>query len=199
MARPKTTPTNLVEQGTHGQDLRSKEAVGGCDQWDKAAMISFSHARVVVVAGADVGRPLVNTLTRMGLAGVRLVANPDQARQLCTTKNADACLVVLPRAVPDEAPPWTAETGAPGREAGIPSLLLAQVVTPYVTKSARRAGYVASVPADVSSRLLYRWMGALLQKQRRENTNERARPKVPLADAMQAHSHEAWGGKFKLQ
>ena len=164
-------------------------------------MISFSNARVVVVAGAEAGRPLVNTLTRMGLAGVRLVANPDQARQLCTTKNADACLVVLPRAVPDEAPPWMAETGAPGREAGIPSLLLAQVVTPYVTKSARRAGYVASVPADVSSRLLYRWMGALLQKQRRahDSANEQARPRVPLADPLHAHGHEAWGGKFKLQ
>ena len=164
-------------------------------------MISFSNARVVVVAGAETGRPLANTLTRMGLASVRLVANPDQARQLCTTKNADACLVVLPRPVPDELPQWTAETGAPGREAGIPSLLLAQVVTPYVSKSARRAGYVASVPADVSSRLLYRWMGALLQKQRRahDNASERARPKVPLADPMHAHSHEAWGGKFKLQ
>ena len=163
-------------------------------------MISFSNARVVVVAGAETGRPLANTLTRMGLASVRLVANPDQARQLCATRNADACLVVLPRPVPDEAPPWTAETGAPGCEAGIPSLLLAQVVTPYVTKAARRAGYVASVPADVPSRLLYRWMGALLQKQRaRESVNERARPKVPLADPMLAHSHEAWGGKFKLQ
>jgi len=163
-------------------------------------MISFSNARVVVVAGAESGRPLVNTLTRMGLAGVRLVANPDQARQLCT-KGADACLVVLPRPVPDEALPWTAETRAPGREAGIPSLLLAQVVTPYVTKSARRAGYVAAVPTDVSSRLLYRWMGALLQKQRRtrDSVNERARPRVLLADAMHAHSHETWGGKFKLQ
>ena len=162
-------------------------------------MITFSNARVVVVAGTETGRPLVNTLTRMGLAGVRLVASPDQARQLCTSKGADACLVVLPRAVPDEVPQWTAETGAPGREAGIPTLLLAQVVTPYVTRSARRAGYVASVPADVSSRLLYRWMGALLQKQRaRDSANERTRPRVPLAD-VQAHSHEAWGGKFKLQ
>jgi len=164
-------------------------------------MISFSNARVVVVAGAESGRPLVSTLTRMGLAGVRLVADPEQARRLCTARGADACLVVLPRPVPDEALPWTAETGAPGREAGIPSLLLAQVVTPYVIKSARRAGYVAAVPTEVSSRLLYRWMGALLQKQRRarDSVNERARPRVPLADAMHAHSHETWGGKFKLQ
>lgn len=164
-------------------------------------MISFSTARVIVVAGGEAGRPLVHTLTRMGLAGVHLVADTDQARQVCTAKGADACLVVLPRAVPDEAPQWTAETGAPGREAGIPSLLLAQVVTPYVTKSARRAGYVASVPADVSARLLYRWMGALLQKQRRarDSVSERARPKVPPADAMYAASDEAWGGKFKLQ
>lgn len=164
-------------------------------------MISFTNARVVVVAGSETGRPLVHTLTRMGLEGVRLVANPDQARQLCSAKRADACLVLLPDAVPDEVPQWTAETGAPGREVGIPSLLLAQVVTPYVNRSARRAGYVASVPADVSSRLLYRWMGALLQKQRqsRDNMSERARPKLPLADAMNALNHEAWGGKFKLQ
>ena len=164
-------------------------------------MISFSNARVVIVAGSDTGRPLVHTLTRMGLEGVRLVANPDQARQLCSAKRADACLVILPPAVPDEAPQWTAETGAPGREMGIPSLLLAQVITPYVSRSAKQAGYVASVPADVSSRLLYRWMGALLQKQRRtrDNMSERARPKVPLADAMNALNNEDWGGKFKLQ
>jgi len=164
-------------------------------------MISFSTARVVVVAGGEAGRPIVHTLTRMGLAGVRLVACPEQARQLCTAKGADACLVVLPRPVPDEAPQWTAETGAPGRDAGIPSLLLAQVVTPYVTKSAKRAGYVASVPADVSSRLLYRWMGALLQKQRqaRDSMSRRATLKVPPADATYAASHEAWGSKLKLQ
>ena len=164
-------------------------------------MISFSNARVVVVAGPDTGPPLVHTLTRMGLEGIRLVANPDQARQFCFAKRADACLVLLPDAVPDEVPEWTAETGAPGREAGIPSLLLASVVTPYVSRSARRAGYVASVPADISARLLYRWMGALLQKQRqvRDNRSERARPKVPLADAMNALNHEAWSGKFKLQ
>jgi hypothetical protein len=166
-------------------------------------MISFSTARVVVVAGEEAGHPLVNTLTRMGLAGVRLVASPDLARQVCTASGADACLVLLPRPVPDEAPQWTAETGAPGREAGIPSLLLAQVVTPYVTRSARRAGYVASVPADVSSRLLYRWMGALLQKQRRragEAMGKRARPRVPPADAMNALTYdELSGGKFKLQ
>jgi hypothetical protein len=166
-------------------------------------MISFSNARVVVVAESDAGRPLVHTLTRMGLEGVCLVADPDQARQLCFAKRADACLVVLPHSVPDEVPQWTAETGAPGREVGIPSLLLTQVVTPYVTRSARRAGYVASVPTDVSSRLLYRWMGALLQKQRRtrdsSNMSEQGRPKVPVTDAMNALNHEAWGGKFKLQ
>src|SRR5262249_61573585 len=103
------------------------------------------------------------------------VANRDQARQLCSAKRADACLVILPHAVRDEAPQWTAEPGAPGREVGIPSLLLAQVVPPYVARSAGGAGYVASVPADVSSRLLYRWMGALLQKQRRARGNMNAR------------------------
>src|SRR5262245_8077280 len=71
-----------------------EQAVCGCDQRVKGAMISFSNARVVVVAGSEIGRPLVHTLTRMGLEGVSLVANPDQAQQLCSAERADACLVV---------------------------------------------------------------------------------------------------------
>jgi hypothetical protein len=53
----------------------------------------------------------------------------------------------------------------------------------------------------MSPRLLYRWMGALLQKQRqaRDNTSERVRPTIPLADAMNALNHETWSGKLKLQ
>jgi hypothetical protein len=167
-------------------------------------MISFSLARVVVVAGDHSGGVLVHALTRMGLAGVRLVATPEEARQLCAVDSVDACLALLPPQVPDELPRWTAETDAPGRKAGVPSLLLAEAVTPYVTKSARSAGYVAAIPAKVAPRLLYRWIGALLQKQAQRQARTAAaagangRPEVPSADALHPLALEPpVGGKLQ--
>jgi len=166
-------------------------------------MISFSLARVVVVAGDHSGGFLVHALTRMGLAGVRLVATPDEARQLCAIDSVDACLALLPPHVPDEVPRWTVEADAPGRKAGVPSLLLVEAVTPYVTKSARTSGYVAAIPAKVAPRLLYRWIGALLQKQAQRQTRTAAaaasgRPEVPSADALHPLALEPpVGGKLQ--
>jgi hypothetical protein len=167
-------------------------------------MISFSISRVVVVAGDDRGRSLVDSLKRMRLAEVCLVETPDEARRLCAANGADACLALLPRAVPDEVPRWTAEADAPGRDAAVPSLLLAEAVTPYVAKSARNAGYVAAIPDDVPSRMLYRWIGALLQKQAQQHARtaatERGGAVEPRSDAMAALAHQmSVGGKPKLQ
>src|SRR5215475_6046632 len=167
-------------------------------------MISFSISRVVVVAGDDRGRSLVDALRRMRLADVLLVATPEEARRLCASNSADACLAVLPRAVPDEVPRWTAEADAPGRNAAVPSLLLAEAVTPYVAKSARNAGYVAAIPDDVPSRLLYRWIGALLQKQAQQHARtaatERSRTVEPRSDALPTVAHQlSIGGKPRLQ
>jgi hypothetical protein len=167
-------------------------------------MISFSIARVVVVAGDQSGGYLAHALTRMGLAGVRLVATLDEARQLCAVDSVDACLAVLPPSVPDEVPRWTPETEAPGRRAGVPSLLLAEALTPYVTKSARSSRYVAAIPAKVPPRLLYRWIGALLQKQAQRQARTAAaaaangRPEVPSADALHPLALEPpVGGKLQ--
>jgi hypothetical protein len=170
----------------------------------RSAMISFSLARVVVVAGDHIGGSLVHALTRMGLPGVRLVATLEEARQLCAIDSVDACLAVLPPHVPDEAPRWTVETDAPGRKAGVPSLLLVEAVTPYLTKTARSSGYVAAIPANVAPRLLYRWIGALLQKQAQEQARTaaagRSRSDVPSPDAFHALAYETpAGGKLKLQ
>jgi hypothetical protein len=167
-------------------------------------MISFSISRVVVVAGDDRGRSLVDSLRRMRLAEVFLVSTPDEARRLCAANSADACLAVLPRAVPDEAPRWTVEADAPGRDAAVPSLLLAEAVTPYVAKSARNAGYVTVIPDDVPSRLLYRWIGALLQKQAQQHARSaatsRSRVEERPSEAVHAVAHEpSVGGKLKLQ
>src|SRR5262249_44988828 len=167
-------------------------------------MMSFSVTRVVVVAGDDDGEFLVHALTRMGLAEVQLVATLDEARGLCATNSVDACLAVLPCAVPDERPSWTVEAMAPGREAGGPSLLLANGVTPYVTKAARSARYASVIPHDIPSRLLYRWISALLQKQAqqqaRTNAGQRGRLNVLPSDAVHALAQDASaGGKPKLQ
>ena len=130
-------------------------------------MMAFSRARVVVVCTAASDCALIEAINRMGLSSVRVVTGHAEAQQVCEGAGTDACLVVLPPEIPDEAPQLTADIAAPGGRAGVPSLLFANVVTPYLTKSARRSGYVAAVPLGIPSRLLYRRLGGLLQKARR--------------------------------
>jgi hypothetical protein len=122
--------------------------------------VRFKSARVVLVA-AD-RRPLLGTLARMGMSDICCVSEMKAARTLCDAGIVDACLVVLPRAVPDEKPSWDVRSDAPGR-GRVPSLLFADVTTPYIRRAAANAGYHAVIPADVSSRILYRCIGALLQ------------------------------------
>jgi hypothetical protein len=122
--------------------------------------VRFKSARVVLVALET--RPWVGTLTRMGISDVCCVSEMKAARTLCDAGGVDVCLVVLPRAMPDEKPRWDARSDAPGR-GRVPSLLFADVATPYVRRAAVNAGYHAVIPADVSSRILYRCIGALLQ------------------------------------
>jgi hypothetical protein len=164
--------------------------------------MSLSIARVIVVAGDPRGSALVHALTHMGFTGVRLVATLEEGRRLCATDRVDACLAVLPLNIPDDVPHWTAEADAPGRDAGVPSLLLAEAVTPYAAKSARNAGYVGVIPADIRPRLLYRWIGGLLQKQARRQARSaavsRRRLPLPPSDALHAYAASA-SGKFKLQ
>jgi hypothetical protein len=81
---------------------------------------------------------------------------------------------------------------------------LANVVTPYVAKAARSAGYVSVIPSDIPSRLLYRWISALLQKQAQQQARtiagQRGRLNVLPPDAAQALAQDASaGGKPKLQ
>jgi hypothetical protein len=127
--------------------------------------VRFKSARVVLVASED--RTLVGTLARMGITDVCCVSEMAAAQLLCDAGSVDACLVVLPRAVPDDEPGWDARTDAPGR-GRVPSLLFAEATTPYVRRAAANAGYHAAVPIAVSFRLLYRCIGALLQAGRRQ-------------------------------
>ena len=134
---------------------------------------SLSHARVAVVGDARQNRTLIQSLRRMGLAEVRTVASLADAVAMAAQHIVDACLVVMPRTVPDDAEIFLTETSAPGRRTGIPSLLLADVVTPYVERCARGNGYMAAVPLDLPTRLLYRRVRALFQRPRRQKARVR--------------------------
>jgi CheY-like chemotaxis protein len=124
-------------------------------------MKSIKRSRIVVVADSDQGRVLTARLRRMEVAEVTAVAALEEARQLCQSGRADACLVAIGDPVPDCAP--TPEGEAPGRAYGIPALMVAPVVTPYVRRAARRFGYLAAVSAATPPRMLYRRLGAALQ------------------------------------
>ena len=124
----------------------------------------FAAARVIVVAGQE--SVLVDAIRRMGVANIFHVGCLEDAQARFESGGADACIVVLPRAVPDERPAWTAATAAPGR-GRFPALLIAEVVTPHVRQAARHAGYEAAIPLGLPPRMLYRCIGALLQASRR--------------------------------
>ena len=139
----------------------------------------------------------------MGLSGVRIVPSAHDARLLCESNHADACLVMLPRALPDEMPRWSADSEAPGRGAGVPSLLIAEVVTPHLARFARNFGYFAAIPASLAPRMLYRCVRAMLQRRRQSiarSTWPRGRPASLALGAFNLRPSETWnGGKPKLQ
>lgn len=122
---------------------------------------------VVVVADDACGRAIGVALERMALSRVSVVQSLEEAGQACTTGHADACVVVQRNAVFLEFPFCDVEPDAPGRGSGVPSLLVADVVTPYIRRTARRAGYAGVLPLDADPRLLYRGLRGLLQKLRR--------------------------------
>ena len=98
-------------------------------------MKSIQRARLVVVADSDHGLVLAERLRRMDVAQVTEVAGHEEARGLCRAGAADACIVLLDDTAPDAKP--TAETVAPGRGSGVPSLMMAPSVSPYMRKAAR--------------------------------------------------------------
>jgi hypothetical protein len=161
--------------------------------------VRFKSARFVIVAGEE--RALVDMLVRMGIADLCCASEMATAQSLCDAGAVDACLVVLPRAVPDDKPGWDARTEAPGR-GRIPSLLFAEAATPYVRRAAADAGYRAVIPLAESSRLLYRRIGALLQAGRRQGRvmSSKSRAQTPGVGGTLAFGPKTFGpGKLKLQ
>jgi hypothetical protein len=127
-------------------------------------MKSIRRANIVVVAGSDHGLMLAARLRRMEVARVTAVAGIEEARHICLAGETDACVVALDDFIPDAVP--MAETDAPGRGSGVPSLVVVHIVTPYLSKVARRCGYLAVVSASIPPRMLYRRLGAALQRRR---------------------------------
>ena len=127
-------------------------------------MKSIQLARIVVVADSDLSLLLAARLRHMQMSRVIQVAHLDEARRMCRAGETDACVVAFNDRVLDAAP--LAAGDAPGRDCGVPSLMLAEVVTPYLRRLARRSGYCAAVPDTIGPRMLYRRIGGALQRRR---------------------------------
>ena len=128
-------------------------------------MKSIERAHIVVVAGGERGEALAAQLRRMGVAQVTTVGDIEAARRLCGQAGASLCLVTYTDAVLDAAQP-AASFLAPGRDSGTPSLMLVDTVTPYSRRIARHAGYRGAVHAKIAPQMLYRRIGAALQRRR---------------------------------
>lgn len=127
-------------------------------------MKSIKVSRIVVVGDSDHGHVLAARLRRMQVAMVTAVSGLEEARQLCQSGRADACLVAIEGVIPDGVP--VTESEAPGRLCGIPALMIAPVITPHLRRTARQCGYMAAVSATIPPRMLYRRIGAALQGRR---------------------------------
>lgn len=136
-------------------------------------MKAIQRAQIVVVADSDHGLVLAARLRRMDVARVTSVGGLETARDICRMGGTDACIVVFDDTIPDAIP--MVEADAPGRGSDVPSLMVVPTVTPYLRKTARRCGYLAVVSAAIPPRMLYRRVGAALQRRRAA----RRRPRLP--------------------
>jgi len=168
-------------------------------------MKPMCNARFVVAADEASGRILLNLLNRMNAQQVTLVASTEEARALCETGHAEACLVVIHNFSIEEPPARTVESPAPAKS----SILLADVVTPYVARAARRSGYAKVAALTVPPQLLYRLIGGALQRARRARLPAHARSRRSTARrpvqavAMRVGYPGAWplsaGGHSKIK
>lgn len=127
-------------------------------------MKSMRRSHIIVVhddPSSHGGERLAARLRRMAIGRVTAVTGIEEARHLCRAGGIDACLVVICDAVLDAMP--EALAAAPGQPFGIPTLIVAPVVTPYLRKRAWLCGYRAVLPARIAPRMLYRRIGAVLQ------------------------------------
>jgi hypothetical protein len=128
-------------------------------------MKSIKRAHIAIIANCDHGLVLAARLRRMDVAQVTALGRLDQAKAMCEAGGVDACIVVIDDVAAEAASPVTV-ADAPGRRCGVPSLMIVPIATPYLRKLARRRGYLATVSATITPRMLYRRVGAELQWRR---------------------------------
>lgn len=132
-------------------------------------------ARIVVVAEEVAGRLLVDRFHRIDIAHVKVVGSTDEAVAICTAGGADACVVTIRNFLVEAPQSRTDETRPPA----VPSVLLADVVTPAVRRNARRSGYSAAASMTLPPRLLYRLIGGAMQKARQRRFGQAAGDRPP--------------------
>lgn len=137
---------------------------------------SLRRAHIVVVADSNRGQILAARLRRMDVAQVTSASGFAEARGVYQCGSTDACIVVVDDALPDTAP--FCANDAPGRSCGVPSLLVASVLTPFVRKAARRGGDLTVVPANIVPRMLYFRLGAAMQQRRGAPSGRRRNPGI---------------------
>ena len=128
-------------------------------------MKSIKRAHIAIIADCDHGLVLAARLRRMDVAQVTALVRLDQAKAMCEAGGVDACIVVIDDVGAEDASSVTV-ADAPGRRCGVPSLMIVPIATPYLRKLARRRGYLATISATITPRMLYRRVGAGLQWRR---------------------------------
>jgi hypothetical protein len=139
-------------------------------------MKPIQNVRIAVAADEVSGRSLINLLSSILIPQATLVASTREARARCEAGAADACVVVIHNFSIEDVPTRTVEEPAPAKS----SILLADVVTPYVARTARRSGYAGVAALSIAPRLLYRLIGGALQKGRRARPLAQSRRLRPI-------------------
>jgi hypothetical protein len=125
-------------------------------------------ACILVIADPGDGQILHDRLGHLKQFKVNRVDHVEEARRICAAGAADACLLVVRNSAPEDLWLSLVKSFAPDLRGGVPSLLVAEVVDPCLMVAARRFGYSGAVSITTTARLLYRSIGAMLQKPRRK-------------------------------
>jgi hypothetical protein len=144
-------------------------------------MKSIKRAHIAIIANCDHGLVLAARLRRMDVAQVTALGRLDQAKAMCEAGGVDACIVVIDDVAAEAASPVTV-ADAPGRRCGVPSLMIVPIATPYLRKLARRRGYLATVSATITPRMLYRRVGAELHGRRAARRGRRMPGGIGMPD-----------------
>jgi len=140
-------------------------------------MKSVECAHILVVASGDRKLLLAQHLCRIGVARATFVPDIGAARRACLAGGVDVCLVVVGGDLADAIP--EVDSDAPGKECGVPSLMVAgAVVTPHLRRTARNSGYHDAISASIAPRMLYRRIGALFQRRAARPARHRPREGV---------------------